>query len=293
MAQKKNKSKKLVAPLQPAPPPIEDLADDDALMDGLLAQLDSKDEVVRQESATVLKDVKVSNAPKKDSKGRFKARQAKKAAALADSYAPNDAEADARIQHQTKEEEANIKRICDELGLQIYEITPDGHCLFSAVADQLQLLGVLPSAAATYQACRTAAADYIQTHQDDFLPFLPSEVGEDAAGATDPGLMTPAQFQRYCTTMRSSAVWGGEPEILALSRAYNVPIHVVQGGTPPVVVHGEDIVSADKNRVVYISYHRRLYGLGEHYNSLRPKSLVNTVKSVLHQQQTPLAAVGR
>ncbi|KAM5535222.1 hypothetical protein V8D89_011158 [Ganoderma adspersum] len=294
MAQKKSKSKKTVTP------PPEDLVDDDALMNDLLAQLDSKDEVVRQESATVLKEMKVDelaneldSAPKKDNKARFKARQAKKAAALADSYAPNDAEADARIQRQTKEEEANIKRICNELGLQIYEITPDGHCLFSAVADQLQLLGVLPSAAATYQACRTAAANYIQTHQDDFLPFLPSEVGEDAAGATDPGLMTPEQFQRYCTTMRSSAAWGGEPEILALSRAYNVPIHVVQGGTPPVVVHGKDIVSTDKNRVVYISYHRRLYGLGEHYNSLRPKSLVNTIKSVLHQQQASLAAVDR
>nr|VWO98664.1 PUM-HD domain-containing protein [Ganoderma boninense] len=128
MAQKKNKSKKSTPP-QPAPPLPEDLANDDALMDDLLAQLDSKDEVVRQESATVLKEMNVDevakeldNAPKKDSKARFKARQAKKAAALADSYAPNDAEADARIQHQTKEEEANIKRICDELGLQIYEV---------------------------------------------------------------------------------------------------------------------------------------------------------------------------
>ena len=98
---------------------------------------------------------------------------------------------------------------------------------------------------------------------DDFLPFLPSEAGEDAAGATDAGLMTPQQFQRYCATMRSSAVWGGEPEILALSRAYRVPIHVVQGGTPPVVVHGEEFTTTNPKHVVYISYHRRMYGLGE------------------------------
>ncbi|KAI1795944.1 cysteine proteinase [Ganoderma leucocontextum] len=300
MAQKKSKVKKMLSPSQPAPPPSEDLVDDDALMDDLLAQMDSKDEVVRQESATVFNDMNVQevandldNAPKKDGKARFKARQARKAAALADSYAPNDPEADARIQRQTKEEEANIKQTYDELGLQIHEITPDGHCLFSAVADQLALLGILPNAEATYQTCRMAAADYIQTHPDDFLPFLPSEAGEDAAGATDPGLMTPDQFQKYCGTMRSTAIWGGEPEILALSQTYGVPIHVIQGGTPPIVVHGEDIVSADKNHVVYISYHRRLYGLGEHYNSLRPKSLINTIKSVLHQQRTPLAAVGQ
>lgn len=69
--------------------------------------------------------------------------------------------------------------------------------------------------------------------------------------------------------MRSTSAWGGEPEVLALSRAYNVPIHVVQGGAPSVVVHGEDITVADKNHIVYISYHRRLYGLGE--VKLRPR----------------------
>ena len=146
------------------------------------------------------------------------------------------------------------------------KVTPDGHCLFSAVADQLQLLGILPAAQANYTTTRAVAANYILSHMDDFLPFLPSEVGEDAVGATDAGLMTPAQFQRYCAAIRTTAVWGGEPEILALSRAYNVPIHVVQGGTPPVVVHepspGTGPPPGAKS-VVYISYHRRLYGLGE------------------------------
>lgn len=67
--------------------------------------------------------------------------------------------------------------------------------------------------------------------------------------------------------MRDTAAWGGEPEILALSRAFNVPIHVIQGGTPPVVVHepqGDGSSPAvDQKNIVYISYHRRLYGLGE------------------------------
>ena len=138
--------------------------------------------------------------------------------------------------------------------------------MFSAVADQLALLGIIPQAQATYATCRAAAANYIHTHMDDFLPFLPSEVGEDAAGATDLGLMTRAQFEQYCKTMRDTAVWGGEPEILALSRAFNVPIHVIQGGTPPVVVHdprGDQGSKPGDKGVVYISYHRRMYGLGE------------------------------
>ncbi|RDX56848.1 cysteine proteinase [Lentinus brumalis] len=290
MAQKKNKLKKMLSPSPPAP--VDGTVDDDALMDDLFAQLDSKNEVVRGESATVLKDMhinevaqKTEDAPKKDPKARYKARQARKAAALAESYAPTDAEADARLERQAKEEEESIKRACDELGLTLYEITPDGHCMFSAVADQLALLGIVPQAQATYATCRAAAADYIFTHPDDFLPFLPSEGGEDAAGATDPGLMTREQFEKYCATMRNTASWGGEPEILALSRAFNVPIHVIQSGTPPVVVHdpreGQKSKPGDKG-VVYISYHRRLYGLGEHYNSLRPKSLLNSIKAALH-----------
>ena len=102
---------------------------------------------------------------------------------------------------------------------------------------------------------------------NDFLPFLPSDEGEDGNGATEPGMMTPAHFERYCASIRDTAIWGGEPEILALSKAYNVPVHVVQHGVPSIVVHdpfeGTTSKSAESKRVVRISYHRRMYGLGE------------------------------
>jgi len=160
----------------------------------------------------------------------------------------------------------------------MHEINPDGHCLFAAVADQLRLLNILPAEHAHYATTRFAAAQYIFQHPDDFLPFLPSTEGEDGSTATEPGIMGPKEFERYCAAMRDTGVWGGEPEILALSRVYNVPIHVIQAGSPPIVMHnpvgsGGDI--KDK-RAARISYHRRMYGLGEHYNSLRPKP------SVLH-----------
>jgi OTU domain-containing protein 6 len=79
--------------------------------------------------------------------------------------------------------------------------------------------------------------------------------------------MSKAEFEQYCKEVRDTAVWGGEPEILALCRAYSVPIYVIQGGSPPVVTHcphsapGEDDIR--KKPGVRISYHRRMYGLGE------------------------------
>ncbi|KZS99286.1 cysteine proteinase [Sistotremastrum niveocremeum HHB9708] len=208
--------------------------------------------------------------------------QARKAAALASTYQQTDADADARLEAEIKHEETTIKRICDELGVEMYEINPDGHCLFSAVADQLMILGELLTA--SYVQTRTAAADYMLSHPDDFLPFLPSLDGEDGAGATDTGLMNLAQFTQYCSNVRTTAIWGGEPEILALSRAFNIPIHVVQTGNPPIVVH-EPGVNTGKGGVggkaVRISYHRRMYGLGEHYNSLRPKGLIKQIPGAI------------
>jgi OTU domain-containing protein 6 len=177
---------------------------------------------------------------------------------------------------------------CDTLVLRVFlKVTPDGHCLFAAVADQLVILGILPKEQANYTVTRTAAANYIYTHPDDFLPFLPSVDGEDGIGATDAGLMTPRQFGMYCTAIRDTGVWGGEPEILALARAYNIPIHVIQSGTPPVVVHNptgapnQDGGLDGNKKVVRISYHRRMYGLGEvpfspHFANLVLKGINST-----------------
>jgi OTU domain-containing protein 6 len=69
---------------------------------------------------------------------------------------------------------------------------------------------------------------------------------------------------KYCDAVESTGVWGGQPEILALSRVFNTPIHVVQAGSPVVKVGAEE----SKSDPLMISYHRRMYGLGEHYNSL-------------------------
>jgi len=77
MGSKKNKLKK---PFAPSPPPSNTI-DDNALVDDLLTELDSRNQSVRQGSATVLEEIRARQAAqasppdKTGSKARFSARQ--------------------------------------------------------------------------------------------------------------------------------------------------------------------------------------------------------------------------
>ncbi|KAK2466956.1 hypothetical protein APHAL10511_001214 [Amanita phalloides] len=260
MAKKKSRPQR---PSTPPPAPIQD--DDSTLVDDLLAQLDSN----TQSSPWPQPPPSHPAAPKQNPKSRFLARQARRAATIASASPQIDPASQERLQREIDEEEKAIRRTCDQLGLDIFHINPDGHCLFSSVADQLSSMAIIPKSQLAYLSVRRAAADYIQSHPDDFIPFLPSLSGEDTAG-----IMSRTEFERYCALIRDTAEWGGEPEILALSRAYDIPIYVVQGGIPSLVKHesdGADTGTSDRN-IIFISYHRRMYGLGEHYNSLHRKS---------------------
>ncbi|KAI6005979.1 OTU-domain-containing protein [Pisolithus albus] len=296
MVKKRNKATKAgQTQVLHAPAPL--VVEDEQLVTDLFAALANRDEQLTQETATIPQVSQTKTTSKKqDSKARHLARQARKAAALAQYMPTTDPAADAQVEWETKQETALINRTCDELGVQIHEINPDGHCLFSAIADQLAILNILPPSQANYATVRAAAADYMLRHPADFLPFIPSISGEDGVGATaDTGLMSGAQFERYCLSIRDTGAWGGEPEILALSRAFNIPILVVQGGNPPIVTHnpGDVDLSNRHAKAARISFHRRKYGLGEvsafvyivlsslntaqHYNSLRPKHTLATV----------------
>ncbi|KAG6878722.1 hypothetical protein C0993_011537 [Termitomyces sp. T159_Od127] len=237
---------------------------DEDLMDELFAQLDSRDQAIQAESTNgVQTEAEKKNIrSRQDTKSRFRARQARKSAALEQARSTLDPETEAKLKKEMDDEQRDIDRICQEQLLQVHEVNPDGHCLYSAVADQLALLGILPVSQANYVVVRHAASSYMLSHQDDFLPFLEPSPSEDLS---DSGMMTPEGFKRYCANICDTAEWGGEPEILALSRAYNVPIHIIQGGRPSIVTHNpRDMYSTDDDgRVVRISYHRRMYGLGE------------------------------
>ncbi|QRV86016.1 OTU-like cysteine protease [Ceratobasidium sp. AG-Ba] len=283
MARKRDKIKKVFSPPPPEPEPQEA----DTLEDDLFAALDARDAETQKEAAAVLQSVESAKSEeaveksKKDSRNRFQARLARKAERIAAELLPKDEAADARMQQEIKQEEEDILSECKAQGLQMIEIPPDGHCMYTAIADQLAILGLIPTSAAVPLTTRTAAANYMFAHPDLFIPFLPSVNGEDGAGADSPGLISPKEFEIYCAKIRDTGEWGGEPEIVALASAYKVPIHVIQAGPQRIVVHEPmDGQVAKPGAVVKISYHRRMYGLGEHYNSLRPKTLADRIPGV-------------
>ncbi|KAI0302269.1 hypothetical protein BC826DRAFT_1090005 [Russula brevipes] len=271
MGSKKNRVKRALQ-LAPAPASSPSHAVDDDLVDDLFTELDSRDKTVRQESATVLEEIQAQQAqhaapPDKGgggSRNRFKARQ------------------DSRCTRYEQPPPSRSTTIVDSpsatLRARIHKINPDGHCLFSAVADQLAILNVVAPQEAHYIFTRQAAAGYMLAHPQDL---------SHGAGSGDSGIIGPQEYARYCTSIRDTSVWGGEPEILALSRAYAIPIHVVQGGHPPVVVHDPSGAPKTDNlkeqRAVRISYHRRMFliPLHQHYNSLRPRTGLQKITSPL------------
>lgn len=174
---------------------------------------------------------------------------------------------------EAQRERVAITDLCKALNVEMHEINPDGHCLYAAIADQLNILGKSPSHELNYQDMRKGAAEYMRSHADDFMPFI-SDSDEHMAGIENKEAGTQAAnvsqqqkyFLDYCNAVEKTAVWGGQPEILALSRAFHTPIFVVQAGCPVVKVGVEEARPGED--VVTISYHRHMYGLGEHYNSL-------------------------
>ena len=198
---------------------------------------------------------------------RAKARLARRAAEMEAQVAAAAVEASLQPDRRAAELAALRERF-SALGLTEHEIRPDGHCLYSAFADQLGWLGIpldtsLDQSDDTrpYKLARLACANYLAEHKASFEPFLDCEAapGED--------------MDAHIAKVRDTAEWGGQMEVLALAKSYGVVANVVQaeGG---VLRMGEDAdADADSGRRgrqdVWLAYYRHSYGLGEHYNSLR------------------------
>jgi OTU domain-containing protein 6 len=147
------------------------------------------------------------------------------------------------------------------------EIRADGHCLYSAVADQLVLhdIGLVPRIPLTiageetseekillpYKAVRRTTAAYIKANADDFVPFLEEPLDE------------------YVRKVGDTAEWGGQLELMALAKAYGVKISVLDGNGSVHEIGGDDEASKEEEKRIWLAYYRHGFGLGEHYNSLR------------------------
>ncbi|KAL2758689.1 hypothetical protein ACRALDRAFT_1080421 [Sodiomyces alcalophilus JCM 7366] len=139
------------------------------------------------------------------------------------------------------------------------DIQPDGHCLFSAVADQLQHRDIPLRGEGgdekdepAYRIVRKAATEWMAGRPDDYAPFL-----EEPLDA-------------YLAKMRDTAEWGGQLELAALAARYGVEIRVVQDGRTDKIEPPGGV--AEQTATIWLAYYRHGFGLGEHYNSLRKKA---------------------
>ncbi|CAI2175266.1 6085_t:CDS:2 [Funneliformis geosporum] len=208
----------------------EDISDDNEdIADKLLARIEAKR--VEEEKNAALKISEPSNKiPKSKKPNRQKLRKARKAAEMAELQ--REAENEAKNQPNMKEvEREKIIDIVTMMGLSIKETD--------------------------YKELRRKTAAYMRENPDDFIPFLPTK---------DDGKCSPEQFSKYCDELENTAVWGGQLEIIAISKAFKLPVHVIQMNSPLMKISDDEFLNKEP---IVISYHRHMYGLGAHYNSLR------------------------
>jgi OTU domain-containing protein 6 len=195
-----------------------------------------------------------------DGEGRKRNRQRERLArrAAEQEAAAIEAEAEAaKLPNWKRQERSSMVKAFKENGLVEKEIAPDGHCLFSAVADQLSEAGIplaeggeaVQGQDGKYRMVRKTAATYIEGHPDEFIGFLDEPLGT------------------YVQKIRDSAEWGGQLELIALAKSYNIEICVLQDGRIDRFEPGTG--DGQQPERIWLAYYRHGYGLGEHYNSLR------------------------
>lgn len=212
---------------------------------------------------------------------------------VADSSATNETEQSSQVQPTQKlsraarrrlkraqEEQASEQRVLDErasmgpserdvemtklrtqlagLNLRVHTIAADGNCMYNAVLHQLNQIpeadGDVAIEVNSVNELRSATADYMLKHVSDFLPFVDDGVDGDRE-----------KYAAYCEKLRSENVWGGQVELRAVAELLNVRINVYAVDLPLVTM-------GSSGHLLQVSFHRKFFGLGEHYNSLVPVS---------------------
>ncbi|CAN8106489.1 unnamed protein product [Discula destructiva] len=199
-------------------------------------------------------------------RNRQKERLARRAAELEAAAEAAEAEAANQTDHRSIEKTAMLATFAEH-GLVEHEIRPDGHCLFSAVADQLSTQLHIPLVNKNsagdddddddepgYKAVRRRAAEYVAAHGDEYAGFLEESV------------------ESYVRKIRDTAEWGGQIELAAVANVYGVEVWVVQDRETEVVKPADGTAEVEGGRRIWLAYYRHGYGLGEHYNSLRKKA---------------------
>jgi len=226
-------------------------------LDDLTLQQDDEDSKTTEPAPKQPAARDQANSTAAPSQGRKPNRQKERLARRAaeqEELAKQAAEEAKNLPDMKQQERGRMLSYMKERGLQEKEIRADGHCLYSAVADQLEQLdiplGTAPGAQPEipYKTTRSAAAGWIESHPDDFAPFLEEPLPE------------------YLRKIRETGEWGGQLELLALAKSYGVEINVLQdfGRVEKIEPEG-----GAAGKAIWLGYYKHGFGLGEHYNSLR------------------------
>ncbi|KAF2020182.1 OTU-domain-containing protein [Aaosphaeria arxii CBS 175.79] len=236
-------------PLEPA---------DEVEANGLEADVEKLSLATSQPDAPAQPPSEQPAGPKKK-QNRAKARLARRAAEQEALIAQAEEEA-ANMPDQREVEREQMKSHFGKYGLQEKEIRADGHCLYAAIADQMETsgLGLKPriepkiheeQGLPVYKTVRHAAADFIEGNPDDFVPFMEEPINQ------------------YLQKIRNTGEWGGHMELLALAKTYGVRINVLHGDGRVDKIEPEGNPADAKE--IWLGYYKHNFGLGEHYNSLR------------------------
>jgi OTU domain-containing protein 6 len=180
---------------------------------------------------------------------RQKARLARRAAEQ-EAQAAAAAEEAQNLPDRREQEITAMKQQMEKLGLKEILIRPDGHCLFSACAHSMspEVVSRSGSTKEPYRNVRYAAAEFMEAHPNDFVGFLEEPI------------------EAYARKIKDTAEWGGQLELQAIAKSYNVDINVLQAdGRIEKITSGG---SEDGHKTIWLAYYRHSFGLGEHYNAL-------------------------
>lgn len=166
-------------------------------------------------------------------------------------------EAEKLDEHKDRKiEQDKLESILKSKGLRLHDIDADGDCLYKAVEHQLSIASD-SSEKFTFQELREKTSRYMLENATNFMPFLLDDRGE---------LMSEQEYQNYCTRIAKAKVWGGHLELTAISRITNKSIHVYQADSrTPIVIEAQ---KPSDRKPILLSFHKHLYHLGEHYNSV-------------------------
>ena len=186
-----------------------------------------------------------------------------------------------------------LEKVLKPLGFGIKLMAADGNCMFRAIADQLRLKYTSSSFSSSsttssssssssslvipdYQTLRSRASEYITVHWNLFAPFLPYDSSDKFPEEENNQEAIKEAVKRYCSRLKTTNIWGGHPELRALSATIGVPIIVYRANASPLVFEpdGDEVnLSRDNKHTISdsalrISFHAHYLTLGEHYNSV-------------------------